>query len=124
MAIEPLELNHVSLHVADVAASAHFYGTVLGFAPLPRPDFDFPGAWFQLGPRQQLHLIGGRTEAAHGASRGDHFAVGVPAVHPAVAYLAAHGVTPVHGPKQRPDGIWQVFFADPDGHWIELTELD
>jgi lactoylglutathione lyase len=27
------------------------------------------------------------------------------------------------GPKQRPDGIWQIFVQDPDGHYIELTEL-
>jgi hypothetical protein len=27
------------------------------------------------------------------------------------------------GPKQRPDGMWQIFIQDPDGHYIELTEL-
>ena len=25
--------------------------------------------------------------------------------------------------KHRPDGAWQIFLADPDGHLMELTDL-
>ena len=28
------------------------------------------------------------------------------------------------GPKLRPDGARQLFLYDPDGHLIELAELD
>ena len=55
-----LELNHIALHVADLERSVAFYREVLRLVPIPRPAFDFPGAWFQLGAVQELHLIGGR----------------------------------------------------------------
>ena len=42
---------------------------------LPRPDFDFPGAWFRLGDYQELHLIGGRGQPVFAHHRGNHFAL-------------------------------------------------
>ena len=113
-------LDHVALHVADVPASVQFYGEVLGFVAIPRPAFDFPGAWFQLGERQELHLIGGRTAPSQGQSRGNHYALRVEAVTEVVAALRLRHLEPIRGPKQRPDGIWQVFYSDPDGHVIEF----
>ena len=56
--MQPLALDHVALFVADVARSIHFYQHILGWEPLPRPSFDFPGAWFHLGGGLQLHLVG------------------------------------------------------------------
>ena len=41
-------LDHVAIHVKDVEASSKFYREVLRLEPLPRPMFDFPGAWFRL----------------------------------------------------------------------------
>ena len=38
MAIKISELNHVAIHVADVAASIAFYKDMLGLKPLPRPE--------------------------------------------------------------------------------------
>jgi len=49
-------LHHVALSVTDMDRAAWFYGTVLGLQEIPRPPFDFGGAWYQLGDRQ-LHLI-------------------------------------------------------------------
>ncbi|MCU0448899.1 MAG: VOC family protein [Bernardetiaceae bacterium] len=116
-----LALNHVALHVADVAASVRFYGQVLGLAALPRPDFDFPGAWFALGAGHELHLIGGRAAPAQSHSRGTHFALQVADVRAAEAALRARGATcsPL---KPRPDGVLQFFVTDPDGHWIEFCQ--
>ena len=56
-----LELNHVAIHVADVERSSAFYRDVLRLEMIPRPAFDFPGAWFRLGAAQELHLIGRRV---------------------------------------------------------------
>jgi len=50
-------LHHSSLMVSDVEASLHFYTQVLGLQQMERPDLGFPGAWFQLGENQQLHII-------------------------------------------------------------------
>lgn len=115
-----LELNHVALHVADLAASMHFYGEVLGFPQMPRPDFRFPGAWYRLGPAQELHLIGGRTEPVQSSNRGTHYALRVADMDAVVQHLAAANVPLARALKQRPDGALQLFVADPDGHHIEF----
>ncbi|QNF33702.1 VOC family protein [Adhaeribacter swui] len=117
-----LELNHVALHVQDVAVSCRFYGELLGFRALPRPAFDFPGAWFALGPHQELHLIGDRALAVHSHHRGNHFALKVATIKETEEHLRAAGLT-FMGPKKRPDGMWQIFLTDPDGHVLEFTEL-
>jgi lactoylglutathione lyase len=117
-----LDLNHVALHVRDVAVSSRFYTEVLNLPQLGRPDFDFPGAWFGLGPVQELHLIGDRQQPVHANPRGNHFALRVASIRQAEEDLRRKKV-PFMGPKQRPDGMWQIFIQDPDGHYIELTEL-
>ena len=118
-----LDLNHVALHVRDVAASCRFYAGVLNLPQMNnRPNFDFPGAWFRLGPVQELHLIGDRQHPVHANPRGNHFALRVASIRQAEEDLRRKQVN-FMGPKQRPDGIWQIFVQDPDGHYIELTEL-
>ena len=117
-----LELNHVALHVADLEASVVFYRDKLGLEPLPRPAFDFPGAWFRLGPQQELHLVAGRALPVPGHSQSIHFALQVASIDEAEALLQRNGVTH-HPRKRRPDGAWQLFLADPDGHRIEFTDF-
>lgn len=113
------ELNHVALHVADVEKSSAFYRNVLQLEPMPRPAFTFPGAWFRLGTHQELHLIGERVEPVVSGNRGNHFALRVEELDSWEAHLQK--VRAEFRPrKQRPDGAWQVFVRDPDGHVIEL----
>lgn len=113
------ELNHVAILVSNVERSCDFYQRVLQLPPLPRPAFDFPGAWFRLGTTQELHLIGERGEAVVAGSRGNHFALQVEDLDGWEAHLRQVGAD-VFPRKQRPDGAWQVFVSDPDGHYIEL----
>jgi lactoylglutathione lyase len=123
MSMPPIRrLDHVALHVADVAASTAFYRSVLGLALLPRPEFPFPGAWLRLGLDQELHLIGGRELPPAEGSRGTHFALAVDDLAAAAAHLRANGVA-FRGPGRRPDGAGQIFLEDPDGHVVELTQL-
>ncbi len=117
-----LELNHVALHVADLDASIAFYRDQLELPQIPRPAFDFPGAWFRLGPGQELHLIAGRALPVPGHNRSRHFALQVDSIEAAEALLRRNEVT-YHPRKRRPDGAWQIFLADPDGHMIELADL-
>ena len=51
--MEILDLNHVAIHVSDLSASISFYKDKLGLEQIARPDFDFGGAWFRLGTRQE-----------------------------------------------------------------------
>ncbi len=122
MAIETQALHHISIHVADVEKSINFYKNTLCLPMLPRPKFDFDGAWFMLGNEQQLHLIAGRKNAVHSASRGNHFALQVKSIREAELHLKVLNII-YRAPKQRPDGVWQLFLKDPDGYFIELTEL-
>jgi lactoylglutathione lyase len=116
------QLNHVALHVADVERSRRFYVQTLRLKPIPRPAFSFPGFWFRIGTDQELHLIGDRNEPVHSHHRGNHFALRVSNIAATQEWLRECRAE-FSGPSQRPDGAWQIFLVDPDGHCIELCEL-
>ena len=113
------ELNHVAIHVADVERSCAFYHDVLRLEMLPRPAFDFPGAWFRLGTGQELHLIGRRMTSVQPVNSNNHFALRVDDIAAWEKHLQQAGAE-FHPRKQRPDGALQIFLRDPDGHFIEL----
>ena len=117
-------IHHFSLCVSDLARSRHFYGEVLGLRELPRPPFQFEGAWYEVGDRQ-LHLIvrpGATTlRGITTIDPGDgHVALRVASYRGAVAHLREQGVAC----RELPTNVtpWpQVFVADPDGNQIELN---
>ena len=113
------KLDHVALHVADVNASVAFYRDTLKLSQMDRPAFDFPGAWFQLGENQELHLIGERTEQSRSHPRGGHFALAVENLDEWESHIDQCGGKRLDR-RTRPDGALQTFVQDPDGHWIEL----
>lgn len=117
--MQVLELNHVALHVKNLEASCDFYRYTLRLEPLPRPAFDFPGAWFRLGSQQELHLIGERTAPVVSHSRGNHFALRVDDLAEWERHLRQVNAQ-FAPPKPRPDGAVQIFLRDPDDHVIEL----
>ena len=113
------QLNHVAIQVADVERSVAFYRDVLRLAPIPRPAFSFPGAWFRLGQDQELHIIGERQQAVISHNRGNHYALLVDDLDAWERHLAdcQANFTPR---RMRPDGAQQTFVIDPDGHYVEL----
>jgi catechol 2,3-dioxygenase-like lactoylglutathione lyase family enzyme len=130
-----IEFNHhIALTVTDLERSRLFYREILGLAEIPRPPFNFPGAWFQLGATQQLHLIVHtnptfRTGKALD-SRDVHFAVRVPDYHQAVAELRSKGYRDEGAPNEfsrmilQPHataGFPQIYILDPDRHVIEIN---
>jgi catechol 2,3-dioxygenase-like lactoylglutathione lyase family enzyme len=115
-----LELDHVALHVKDLEASCKFYGDVMGLQSLPRPAFNFTGAWFRLGEHHELHLIGGREKPVDSHRQGNHFALRAENLDPWENHFKQIGFTK-YLRKFRPDGAGQIFLEDPDGHVIELT---
>lgn len=117
--MEILNIDHVALHVADLAQSKAFYNGVLGISELPRPAFSFPGAWYAIGS-QELHLIGNRELVVHSHHRGTHFALRVTDIEAVVDKLQTLGIDFIR--KHRPDGAHQVFLQDPDGHYVELCQ--
>ena len=114
--------NHVALQVSNVERSADFYANVLDLEEIRIPVFDYPVRWFSLGENRELHLIGRKEEGASTGIRGNHFALEVTDILQAEKHLQESGV--VYQPiKLRPDGVRQLFFTDPDGHFIELCEF-
>ena len=114
-----LELNHVAIHVKDLEKSCEFYSTALRLERIPRPAFDFPGAWFRLGALQELHIIAGRQDPVLSQHRGNHFALRVGQLAPWQEHFGQLGIE-IRGPVRRPDGATQIFVRDVDGHVVEL----
>ena len=119
--MDPLDVHHVSVCVTDIAAARAFYVDVLGFRErADRPDFGFPGAWFDVGGRQ-VHLIE-VPEMPSGAGS-NHFALRVDDLDAAVADIEARGVA-VHRSAHVPHAGRQAFLTDPSGNGIELNQPD
>jgi catechol 2,3-dioxygenase-like lactoylglutathione lyase family enzyme len=120
--MKTLQLNHVALHVADVDKSVAFYRDVLALEPIPRPAFNFPGAWFRLGIDQELHLIGGRETQTQSHNRGNHWALRIDDMDAWERSFQARSISYLPR-RMRPDGALQIYLVDPDGHYIELCQL-
>lgn len=110
-------VHHVSLNVVDIEVAQRFYTDVLEMSLLPRPDFDFPGAWLDAG-EQQLHLI---EVADFDAPEGQHVAFEVDDIASTVSELEARGVD-VSTPREIDGVCLQAFFSDPTGNLIELNQ--
>jgi catechol 2,3-dioxygenase-like lactoylglutathione lyase family enzyme len=122
-------LDHVTIICADLRATRRFYVELLGMTEVSRPDFQFPGMWFQAG-NVQVHATQESPEAGKAGwgerggkvvSRGHHFAFAVEDVRTALETVQAQGVRIASPLQQRPDGFKQVYLYDPDGHVVELV---
>ena len=116
-----LRSHHVSFSVADLAASRHFYGTILGLAELPRPAMGLGGAWYRAG-ETEVHLIVRPDGVDTGAPPAkltpiaDHAAFQIDDYDAAVAHLRGAGLDVLETNRN----LGQLWVRDPDGHVIEL----
>jgi glyoxylase I family protein len=118
-------LLHAGLLVSDLARAKQFYESVLGLQPCPnRPDLPYPGAWYDLGGGQQLHLMGlpnpdaGSIRPEHGG-RDHHIALGVKNIAALKARLDAAGVKYTASKSGRA----ALFCRDPDMNTLEFVEV-
>jgi catechol 2,3-dioxygenase-like lactoylglutathione lyase family enzyme len=118
----PHRFNHLSLHVSDLEKSRHFYGTLLGMEELPRPNFSYKGAWYSMGDGLLLHLIEGKDYETRSGNRGNHFAFTTKDVDALEQELRSKGIEVVSN-KIRVDGVRQMFVKDPDGYYVEFSEV-
>ncbi len=120
-----VDLHHVAIRTSDVAASERFYTQVLGMHKVERPEFDFPGAWLQMG-QTMFHLMGGYAaldehgQPCSGGAAVDHLALNARDFDAMKAQVVAAGLVPAENAISA-FGIWQLFVRDPDGVLIELN---
>ncbi len=120
MNFDILELNHIAIECADLENSIRFYTDIIGLQQIPRPNFDFNGAWFALGS-QELHLIE-RVGLPSVKRNNHHYSLKVADVFEAEKALLQNGFSTMSAPSPRPDGAIQLFLTDPDGYVIEIFQ--
>ena len=117
--IEVTGYHHEAIYVTDLERSMRFYGGVLSLKEIDRPEIGDPGAWFELGNGQQLHVTV-LDEVKTKTKR--HFAIEVADFQEAWRILTASDVKIDGEPRKRPyDGSDSVIIYDPDGHRIEVV---
>ena len=127
------QLNHYFVRANDLEATKHFYCDVLGFEPMPRPDFPFPGYWLGVGGQVQIHMgphgidhselyYLGTTPGSATANSGvvDHIAFTATEPQAMLKRLSARSVPARkrYFPQFR---LFQMFVEDPNGLTIELN---
>jgi catechol 2,3-dioxygenase-like lactoylglutathione lyase family enzyme len=115
--MESAGIHHVALCVTDLDAALAFYVGGLHCAVLPRPDFDFPGAWLGAG-NQQIHLM---VLPEVKPDRRQHLALQVDDVDAWCAHLEGCGITVRRSPAIEGAGR-QAFVVDPSGNRVELNQ--
>jgi catechol 2,3-dioxygenase-like lactoylglutathione lyase family enzyme len=123
LAAMPLDVaaHHLSFPVTNLERSRAFYENVLGLRPIPRPDFGFPGVWYQAGPCE-VHLIQSVAGVDLGAPppslnpMAQHAAFAVRDYDQTLSTLKGHGLEVLETSAQQ----GQMWVRDPDGHIIEL----
>ncbi|MDQ3816409.1 MAG: VOC family protein [Acidobacteriota bacterium] len=114
-------LLHAAILVSDLDRARRFYGGVLGLKEKPRPSFDFPGAWYDLG-EFELHLMMATeplTPAEERPLRDFHVAFLIEDYDKTKQALLEAGLSFREGSY----GLKQIFMLDPDGNLIELQSV-
>lgn len=120
-------LNHIAVYVAKLDKSALFYETLLSLTKIEEPFKDGRHVWFSLGAAGQLHLIqGAKTITEH--DKNEHLCFSVHSIADFITKLDQQKIDYVNwegtakAPTVRVDGVKQVYFQDPDGHWLEVND--
>jgi catechol 2,3-dioxygenase-like lactoylglutathione lyase family enzyme len=122
--VEIEALDHIVLCVADVSRTVAFYTDVLGIAARE----ERPGKWSLHFGRQKISLqaAAGAPGIARGTvpGSGNFCLLARAPMDEVVATLGSAGVPVVAGPGER-DGaagrILSVYFRDPDGNLVEVS---
>lgn len=122
-----LKLNHIAVYVENLQKSTAFYKDVLQLSETPEPFHDGLHTWFTLGDAGKLHLIQGAKKGAD-RDKNDHLCFSTNDIKTFIDNLENHQITYFDWPGKkgeittRVDGVHQIYFQDPDGHWIEIND--
>ncbi len=119
------DIHHVAIKTQDLAATNTFYADVLGMTYADRPEFDFPGSWFNIGGTM-VHIMAGSAgldtdgKAPRGGASVDHIAIEAEDFDGFKSTFERHGLD-WRQFSIPPVGLWQLFVHDPNGVLIELN---
>jgi catechol 2,3-dioxygenase-like lactoylglutathione lyase family enzyme len=123
-------IDHISLNVRNLAASAAFYGELLGLKEIENKTKRPTIRWFAIDGGRAFHLITGADEPPPQRPMNAHMCLSTPHFDATLEYLKSRGVRycDVSGQpmvyNHRADGVRQTYFQDPDNYWIEVCEAN
>lgn len=126
-AVRSARLNHIAVYVANLEKSTAFYASLFNLPIIEEPFKDGRHVWFSLGGAGQLHLIQGPVKKVE-HDKNQHLCFSVQSVasfiskldHQKIEYSNWPGTA--KAPTLRVDGVKQIYFQDPDGHWLEVND--
>lgn len=124
---ESATLNHIAVYVSDLDKSGHFYESLLNLKKIQEPFKDGKHIWFSLGTAGQMHLIKGAQQSVT-PNKNEHLCFSVTSITDFIAKLDKEKVEYINwegtakAPTIRVDGVKQIYFQDPDGHWLEVND--
>lgn len=120
-------LNHIAVYVSDLGKSDSFYQSLLHLRKIEEPFKDGRHVWFSLGNAGQMHLIkGAKNKTEH--DKNEHLCFSVTSISDFIAELDRQHIEYINwegtakAPTIRVDGVKQIYFQDPDGHWLEVND--
>ncbi|WP_231426828.1 MULTISPECIES: VOC family protein [Pedobacter] len=127
MAQTPAVINHIAVYVNNLTTSTTFYQSIFNLKMIPEPFKDGKHTWFSLGNAGALHLIEGQ-KSNQTFDRNDHLCFSVASIEEFIQSLNQKKIPfedwagKVGAINLRPDGVKQIYFKDPDGHWLEVND--
>lgn len=124
---DPAVLNHIAVYVTDLTKSTAFYEKLLNLQQIQEPFKDGKHIWFTLGAAGQMHLIlGAKQTTVH--DKNEHLCFSVSSIPDFIQLLEKEKIDYANWPGTakeptiRVDGVKQIYFQDPDGHWLEVND--
>jgi catechol 2,3-dioxygenase-like lactoylglutathione lyase family enzyme len=112
-------ISHMCVYASDPAASARFYGHILGAFKAPDP-FDPAGVLYYFSPTQFVEVL--PLPANHGISRMACVAWNTQDAAGLLAYMRARGVEGLSELHTAADGVRWFQVNDPEGNPVRLVQ--